>query len=292
MTKKHVLIVDDEESIRTVLKNSLQKLGPGYQVTAVADGMAAITQLRRQPYDVVVTDYKMVGMDGLELLEAAKSIRPETRVILMTAYGSNTLEVQARRLQAYRYLAKPLEITAFRQVIQEAVGDIAVNQPGLLILSDNRYQDALTALTRLREDVGARCIVLTDARGRVITRTGDLSGLNTEEMASLLGGGMATLQEVGRVLDDDPDAIHLAYRESKRECLYAINIGERILLILIVDRQAYSSRIGSAWYYAQRTALALRATLGETDFATPPELFLEDKVDEAFDLELDRLFGG
>ncbi len=291
MTKKHILIVDDEESIRTVLKNSLQKLGPEYQVTAVADGMAAITQLRRQPFDVVVTDYKMVGMDGLELLEAANSIRPEARVILMTAYGSNTLEAQARRLQAYRYLAKPLEITAFRQVIQEAVGDIAVNQPGLLILSDNRYRDALTALTRLREDVGARCIVLTDARGRVITRTGDLSGLNTEEMASLLGGGMATLQEVGRVLDDDPDAIHLAYRESKREFLYAINIGERILLILVVDRQAYSSRIGSVWYYAQKTALALRATLGETDFATPPGLFLDEKVDEAFDLELDRLFG-
>lgn len=291
MAKKHVLIVDDEESIRTVLKNSLQKLGPDYQVTTVADGMAAITQLRRQFFDVVVTDYKMVGMDGLELLEAVNSIRPETRVILMTAYGSNALEARAKRLQAYRYLAKPLEITAFRQVIQEAVGDVAVNQPGLLILSDNRYREALSALTRLRDDVSARCIVLTDARGRVIARAGDLSGLNTEEMASLLGGGMATLQEVGRVLDDDPDAIHLAYRESKRECLYAINIGEQILLILIVDRQAYSSRIGSVWYYAQQSALALRATLGETDFATPPDLFMDEKVDEAFDLELDRLFG-
>ncbi|MBP7998213.1 MAG: response regulator [Chloroflexi bacterium] len=291
MNKKRILIVDDEESIRTVLKNSLQKLGPEYQVTTVADGLAAITLLRRQPFDVVVTDYKMAGMDGLELLDAVSKIRPETRVILMTAYGSNTLESQAKRLQAYRYLAKPLEITAFRQVIQEAVGDVAVSQPGLLILSDNRYREALAALTHLREDVGARCIVLTDARGRLIARTGDLTGLNTEEMASLLGGGMATLQEVGRVLDDDPDAIHLAYRESKRECLYAINIGEQILLTLIVDRQAYSSRIGSVWYYAHQAALALRETLGETDFATPSGLFMDEKVDEAFDLELDRLFG-
>jgi CheY-like chemotaxis protein len=92
MSTKHILIVDDEESILTVLKGSLKKLGPDYKVVTVTDGFTALDQILNQPFDLVVTDFNMAQMDGLELLEAIRYAQPDTRVIMITAYGSEDLE--------------------------------------------------------------------------------------------------------------------------------------------------------------------------------------------------------
>lgn len=286
---KHILIVDDEASVLYVMQNSLRKLGSHFQVSTAPDGIKALDLLRQRPFDLVITDYKMAGMDGLELIGAIREIRPNTRVILITAYGSDAVEAEARRLQAYRFLTKPLEISTFRQIVQEALDDIALSRPGILILSDNRYQEIIGLLEALQTDVGARCIFLTDTNGRLIARTGDVGNMQVEEIASLLCGGMATLQEAGRVLDRDENAIHLTYREGQEDNLYAINIGQQLLLIVIIEQGTYSSRLGSVWYYAQQTAVTLHHNLNETDQTTTPNFF-DEQFDEAFDSELDKLF--
>jgi hypothetical protein len=111
-----------------------------------------------------------------------------------------------------------------------------------------------------------------------------------EQIASLLGGGIATLIEVGRSLDGDPEAINLAYREGKNEYLYALNVGQQMLLIIVINRGPYSSRLGSAWYYAQQTALTLRDMLSKIENGSSHQL-LDTVMDRAFDVELDKLFG-
>lgn len=287
---KRILIVDDETSVLYVMQNSLRKLGSRYKVSTATDGNKALNLLRQRPFNLVITDYKMAGMDGLQLIETIRRIRPETRVILITAYGNDAVEAEARRLQAYRFLTKPLEISVFRQIVQEALDDIAISRPGILILSDTRYQEIISLLETLQTDVGARCIFLTDTNGRLIARTGDVGDMQVEEIASLLCGGMATLQEAGRVLDSDENAIHLTYREGQQDNLYAINIGHQLLLIIIIEQGTYSSRLGSVWYYAQQTAVTLSQKLGKAETATAPDLF-DDQFDEAFDNELDKLFG-
>jgi hypothetical protein len=108
-------------------------------------------------------------------------------------------------------------------------------------------------------------------------------------MASLLGGSIATLREAGRAMDGDQNAINLAYREGMREYLYALNIGRRMILILIIDRGQYSSRLGTVWYYAQRVAVNLRQILREAEYVDPQKIF-DPKIDQAFNLELDKLF--
>jgi two-component system, response regulator, stage 0 sporulation protein F len=227
MSKKRILIVDDEESILSVLRNSLLKLNKNYEVETRKDGFEAITLIQREKFDMVVTDYKMAGLDGLELIEAVRTMSPDTRVVLITAYGNNTIEARARELQAFRYLTKPLELDSFRQVVQEGLGDDkpAAPEPAaqppagqrsaakprradLLVLSDERYRQISKLLSSLEEDVGARCILLTDANGRLMAHTGDIGGLEVEELGSLMGGGMASLLEVGRTLDRDEDAVN------------------------------------------------------------------------------------
>lgn len=290
MEKRRILLVDDEESILVVLKGSLKKLGDEYEIQTINNGLKALELIEKIPFDVIVTDYQMADMNGLELLEAIRTIQPSAKVIMMTAYGSGNLEVEARRLKAYEYLRKPLEINAFREVIQSALDEMAITRPGIVIMSDKRYRKALELLEQLLQDVGARCLLLADAGGRVMAQLGDSTGLAVEEIMTLLGGGISTITEVGRSLDNNPDAVTLTYREGDREDLYMVNVGQHILLVLIIDRTAYNSRLGSVWYYAKQTAVNLRPIIGDVNFNTVASDLFDDTTEEAFDYELDQLW--
>jgi CheY-like chemotaxis protein len=289
MSNPRILIVDDEEALLKVLSDSLKGMKTEYELVTATDGLGALEHLKKDPFDLVVTDYRMAGMDGLELLESIRSIRPKTRVVMMTAYGTDELQAETRRLQAYRFLTKPMQINTFRQVVEDALSDIAISRPGILILSDERYREVIQQLEVLQGDIGTRSIFLADIDGHVIAHIGDEDGHAIEQISSLLGAGMATLIESGRVFDKDNESINLAYREGPKDCLYAINIGEQLLLILILDNGPYASRIGSVWFYAQRAAQTLRQTLGDADYASTQHIF-DETTGENLQKELDGLF--
>ena len=280
MSDKWILIVDDEESILTVLKSSLKRLGQEYRVVTVTNGQAALEQIKQRPFDLVVTDYKMAGLDGLRLLEQIRLERPDTRVILMTAYGSSSVEAEASRLKAYRYIAKPLEINAFREIVKEAVGQNKPGFSGIFVLSENDYREVVHILRKLQADVGARYIFLTDNEGRYIAFTGIDDDVNFRKIAALLGGSIATLIEAGRTIDNDEEAINLGYREAQKGNLYVINIGRQFLLIIVIDRGPSSSRLGTVWYCAQTTVMALREKFGHAEY-TNAENMLGENLEQA-----------
>jgi CheY-like chemotaxis protein len=288
MGSHRILIVDDEESVLTVLKDGLRMM-ENYEVATACDGASALEMLHQAQFDLVVTDYKMAGMDGLKLLETIKTVQPSTKVILMTAYGTDEIQAEAMRLRACQYLEKPVEINTFQNIIEAALGNIAISRPGIVILSDESYRQVVNLLKVLKDDVSARCSFLADSDGHVIAHVGSTGDLPLEQLASLLGGGMATLIESGRMFDDDEDSINLAYREGKGDCLYVINVGDRLLLILVIHNSPYATRIGSVWYYAQQTATKIRQLVGDASFANPTRVFGENSEEE-LELELENLF--
>ena len=103
--KGTLLVVDDEPLKRATL--DIELTAAGYRVLQAADPMAALAQLEQQPVDVVVTDWRMPGMDGIQLLDQIKRRWPQTHVIMMTAYGSVDSAVQAIKRGAYDYVSKP-----------------------------------------------------------------------------------------------------------------------------------------------------------------------------------------
>jgi ActR/RegA family two-component response regulator len=283
-----VLIVDDEDGVLSVLKNSLRKLGDQFRVSTAAGGEEAMDMLIQRRYDLVVTDYKMAGMNGLELLEKVHAVHPETRVILMTAYGSAAVETEASRLQAWRYLAKPLEIDAFRQIVREAAGSAPVESSGILVLSEKDYREVNRILTALQGNVGARCILLADGEGRCLARAGNIDDLDLTQIASLLGGSMTTLDEAGKAVDPADEGVNLAFREGKHQDLYAVNVGA-FLLILVIDRGPFSSKMGSVWYAAQKAAGELREKFRTADVHTTENTLGED-MEQALFGELQKIF--
>ncbi|MDX1674273.1 MAG: response regulator [Longimicrobiales bacterium] len=101
-----VMFVDDEEGVRVSWDRMLTEYG--FDVTTVTDGARAVSELEAHPMDVIVADWKMPVMDGLELLEWVRDEQPETRFILLTGYGDEAVERRARELGAYEYLNKPI----------------------------------------------------------------------------------------------------------------------------------------------------------------------------------------
>ncbi len=113
-----ILIVDDERSMRDFLKILLTK--EGYKVEVAANGATAITLLNEQLFDLVITDIKMDGMDGLELLNSIKEEWPGLPVVMITAFASPDDAVFAMKNGAFDYISKPFNVDEIKAVITSA----------------------------------------------------------------------------------------------------------------------------------------------------------------------------
>ena len=108
MPDGRILIADDEDSLRWVLEKGFR--GAGYQVTAVKDGTTAFAQIETGPFDLILLDVRMPGMDGLTLLKRTRELRPDAQIVIMTAHGTMETAIQAMQQGAYDYLAKPFDL--------------------------------------------------------------------------------------------------------------------------------------------------------------------------------------
>lgn len=108
MSDRSILVVDDEAKMCVLLKAALES--EGYAVTTANSGTAAINAIHMQRFDVIITDLRMDGADGLAVLDAAKKRDASTEVMLMTAYASAQTAVEAMKKGAYDYVTKPFEM--------------------------------------------------------------------------------------------------------------------------------------------------------------------------------------
>jgi len=119
-TKARMLVVDDEPGIRQVLETAFTDRG--LAVTTASNGDKAIELLTEQPFDVVITDLKMPGRDGMAVLRAAKEAAIDAGIIVITAYGSLETAVEAMRLGAFDYIAKPFKLQEIELKVDKILG--------------------------------------------------------------------------------------------------------------------------------------------------------------------------
>lgn len=114
------MVADDEEGVRTFLAETLERAG--YEVTQVADGAAALRAAHEEPFDVVLTDLRMPGTDGMAVVRAVRTEQPDVEVIVLTAFGDVATAVEAMKLGAFDYLQKPVSSpTAIRELVARAI---------------------------------------------------------------------------------------------------------------------------------------------------------------------------
>ncbi|HVN70713.1 MAG TPA: sigma-54 dependent transcriptional regulator [Desulfomonilia bacterium] len=118
LTKK-ILVVDDEIGIRQSLKKILEK--EGFEVLTASNGEEAFKIIRGDNIDLLISDIRMAGMDGLELLKVCKSISPYTEVIMITGYASVDTAVDSMKQGAYDYITKPFKKADILKAVQKAI---------------------------------------------------------------------------------------------------------------------------------------------------------------------------
>jgi two-component system, NtrC family, response regulator AtoC len=130
MSIEKVLIVDDELLIRNFLAETLQR--KQFDVSCAENGKAAFKILKKESFDLVITDMKMPDYTGIEVLKKVKELSPNTLVIIVTAFGSIENSVEAMRLGAFNYLIKPFSPDTIEAVIEKA-------QEHLSLVEENKY---------------------------------------------------------------------------------------------------------------------------------------------------------
>lgn len=117
--KPRVLVVDDELSMREFLEIFLNK--EGYEVTTAAGGAEACELVDKEQFDLVVSDIKMPGVDGIEVLRKVKKVDPRTEVIMITAFASHETAVETMKEGAYDYITKPFKVDEIRRIVANAL---------------------------------------------------------------------------------------------------------------------------------------------------------------------------
>ena len=119
--KRMILIVDDEERIRFVLRNALSKMDDGFEVETAGTAEDALQKAEARSFDLIISDLIMPDMDGIELTEKLRDLADDTAVVWMTAYGCRSFEEDAERLDVHCCIEKPLEIQGFRDIVRQAM---------------------------------------------------------------------------------------------------------------------------------------------------------------------------
>jgi two-component system response regulator HydG len=131
MPKLRALIVDDVAEMAQTIATDLQTAG--FETQIAGDGIAALERFVKEPTDVVVTDLRMKGSDGLDLLSGIKQADPGTPVIIMTAFGAVESAVEAMRRGAYHYVTKPFALETLRTLVERACRERALSRENAIL---------------------------------------------------------------------------------------------------------------------------------------------------------------
>ncbi len=119
MISKPILIVDDEKNIRLTLSQALETLGA--EIDTAANGEEALSKLKNKEFGLILLDIRMPGMDGMEVLRQVREVRPDIRVIMITAYGTVESAVEAMKQGAVDFLQKPFGPEEIREMVSRVM---------------------------------------------------------------------------------------------------------------------------------------------------------------------------
>lgn len=120
MQTPRIMVIDDEKVVGDMLRIHLAK--HGCRVETFLSAAPALARLAEEPFDLVITDFKMKGMDGMELLKTVKSLYPDIQVIMITAFAHLDTAIEAFRGQVHDFFPKPFKIKDLLESVKRALG--------------------------------------------------------------------------------------------------------------------------------------------------------------------------
>ncbi len=268
--RKRILIVDDDFELATLLRQALKDVGKDLEIQLARDADEALAKISRRPFDLVVTDIKMAGLNGLQLVEILNQLDANIKTIAMTAYSSTEVESQAQALNVYRYIAKPFTIDEFRRIVREALAVEEPAPPPPAELSPTQQKAIAEQLASLRTSTQAHTVVLVNHQGRPLCLDSFANGVDASGLCNALMTSNAGLAvEVERLIGQG-QPFNLSYHGGPDYSLCSYSVGTDHLLIAVFDSDI---RVGQVWYYMKDVASQIQSILNsaaEEEPTTPP----------------------
>ena len=278
MSDKHVLIVDDARDILFLLTTTVKQLGPDYKVSAANDGYEALEQIRQKKFDLVITDYMMPGMTGLELAEEVRQLSPETQVLLMSAYDKG-LQGQVEDMELGGYVGKPFSVPEILEVVRRVVAQTHQTTERKPTASPGLNQEVYQRLKTLHSKTGAYCVLLITSEGHAVEMVGHVDRTKIPRLAMFVAANFLTVTELATLLDNNASVFRSIYHEGSQYNIYACDVNGEYLLAVVFGT---SGKPGSVWFYTKQAAADLPPLLDLTD-ATSPVDSSGTTVADAFD---------
>lgn len=238
MEKRHILIVDDQRDIRRLFRSGLESLSPQYHVMDVPSGEEALLEISRGTIDLLVTDVRLAGITGLELIKKIKRRHPGLKVILITGLSDPNIRQKVAGAEVDAFFYKPVEIADLQDAVERCLGTVNASPVPLEAPpapKKERSGNLADHLSELRQDLNAITTVLVDDRGRIMAQAGDFPSTKIE--STLIPPIMATFsasekisQSLGMKSPDD-----LMYFRGMDHDLFVAHVGPSLGLLLVIE---------------------------------------------------------
>ncbi len=269
-TKTRILIVEDEEKIAYTLARALRRASDNdFAVEIQNSPLEAIELFKTQGFDLLITDQRMPGMSGLELIAHVRCEYPETRAILITGFGSPEIEAEARRL-ADGYLTKPFNLPDVLRLVQDVIRDPHSGASAQAVIVENGLNEIKRCLDALYVDAGASYVMLLDMSGHTLIDRGDPGAVERSMLNSLLCNSMTTSGELERAFKERHAFDTLHYNGDRYE-IYLRRVNDRSLLALLLDLDQTSARMGAVRIYLKRAVAEIRDQTGFFENSAPTQ---------------------
>ncbi len=183
MPSYRILIVDDQREVSRLLHSALDTLEYELEIVEIPSGEEAILDSSRNSIDLLISDFRLPGITGIELMRKVRSYRPKVKVILITGQTDPKIREQVAEAGADAFFIKPVPIADFLDSVERHLGLVETllpPEPIVAVKTEEPQTNIPDVLVHLRQDMEAKAVLLLNENGRVIVRAGDLPDRNNE----------------------------------------------------------------------------------------------------------------
>ena len=257
MSPARILVVDDELHTRTFICDGLSALGIVDDAVGVSTADEALAEISRHVPDLVITDVRMPGLNGLDLARYLRQTYPDTRVVVVTGYSTRDIEKTALALSVTALLKKPFGLDMLGEVVRKALNNGGAARP-LGEIAPLSVEPLERQVSILKRDTGAIWAGLFNAEGQLVTSAGldeQLDRTLDQIMCQTWPSQLAQIAEHGGpcflFVDRSPHDIYLS------------SVGTDHCIVLIYDRRWQTNRMGAVWLTTRQTAQELARLLAQ-----------------------------
>jgi CheY-like chemotaxis protein len=300
MAKYRILVVDDQRDIRSMLSSGVETLGPDFSVVTVPSGEEAVLEISLQKFDLMVTDVRLPGISGLEVMRRVRASQPDLKVILVTGVLDPVIRRNVADAGADAFFLKPIEISDFLDAVERCLGlveNTAMPESNLLQPVETPAEGIADLLTNLRKELNAFSAVMLDERGRIIAQAGDLpdDAAAVDTLFPALMAGFSAGMKISHFLGASrPD--NLTYFGGTKFALIFAPVTTSHALLVAVNAVQMDEEISDTVrdvYNALNELQMILENMGvpvrsEEPLPTPEEVDLLEEAEEEIDEDLEQ----